>query len=235
MAGNAKSEGPSPMASAAQADPLRQVAEARARLALFWSAEAEGFREMWANLSREERSKLVRNSSPHMPASPKDTVAAFPERAARTCSWASHPVYWQVCVCGCGADLKGSAILFPELVHELLIGDAVLCLSEGETRFDLPAIMVSVCFLVLCASPSYPRGHLWSSEPGASHRPKQQTCLAFSCATDAVAITPQEAHATTDNKQQELADLAYISNLQSQGVLKVRSRFSCQAFEHRSN
>jgi len=96
------------------------------------------------------------------------------------CSCVSHPVYWQVCVCGCGADLKGSAILFPELVHELLIGDAVLCLSEGETRFDLPAIM--------------------------------------------------EAHATTDNKQQELADLAYISNLQSQGVLKVRSRFSCQAF-----
>ena len=70
------------------------------------------------------------------------------------CSFVSHPVCWQVCVCGCGADLKGSAILCPELVHELLIGDAVLCLSEGETRFDLPAIMVSVCFLVLCASPS---------------------------------------------------------------------------------
>ena len=76
--GKRQERGPwTPMASAAQADPLRQVAEARARLALFWSAEAEGFGEMWANLSREERSKLVRSSSPHMPASPKDTVTAF--------------------------------------------------------------------------------------------------------------------------------------------------------------
>ena len=38
----------------------------------------------------------------------------------------------QTCVCGCGSDMKASAILFPELVHDLLIGDAVLLDDDGE-------------------------------------------------------------------------------------------------------
>jgi len=47
-----------------------------------------------------------------------------------------------VCVCGCGSDLKGSAVLFPELVHELLVGDGVLVAEDGaKSSFDLPAIM----------------------------------------------------------------------------------------------
>ena len=38
----------------------------------------------------------------------------------------------QVCACGCGSDLKGSAILFPELVHELLLGNGHLVADDGE-------------------------------------------------------------------------------------------------------
>jgi len=72
------------------------VEKCRARLSIFWDAEAEGFRRIWAALSKvttryyvkmharpltssvsknqEERSKLVCSRSPHMPKSPKDTV-----------------------------------------------------------------------------------------------------------------------------------------------------------------
>jgi len=73
-----------------------------------------------------------------MPKSPKDTVGYFMIFVSLLMGTDYDFLFLlafsspQTCVCGCGIDMKASAIVFPELVHDLLIGDAVLLDEDGE-------------------------------------------------------------------------------------------------------
>ena len=78
--------------------PEIAVPNLRKQLAKFWSQKSEGFKSMWASLSRADRERLIRTSCPHIPISKSNSK----------------------CVCGC-QDMSGMKILMPELTLESLV------------------------------------------------------------------------------------------------------------------
>jgi hypothetical protein len=78
--------------------PEISVPNLRKEIAKFWAEKSEGFKAMWASLSKAHRERLIRTSCPHIAVSKKNSK----------------------CVCGC-QDMSGMKMLLPELTLESLV------------------------------------------------------------------------------------------------------------------